>query len=174
MSWKSFVHFGRRALEEGDFSEAETLLRTAVEKAESVGRPHWRLSTSLNNLAEVYRRQRRFAEAEPLYLRAIEIDQRLLREDSRARSVPIRDSGISLSYGDPASDLASGLNNLALLYDAQGRFEEAAFYFEQAIGAAESPLLLRNYAVTLRHLGLHGRADDADAHADALDSKSAR
>src|SRR5262244_2246613 len=97
VSWKSFNFFGRKALEEGKLDQAEKLLRTALEKAESVGRSHWRLATSLNNLGEVCRRQKRIAEAEKFFLRAIKLDETLLRDDQRNRKASIgKDSGLSL------------------------------------------------------------------------------
>src|SRR5712691_450410 len=170
MSWGRFSHFGKQAIEAGNFQEAERLLRIAVEKAESAGASHWRLATSLNNLAEVYRLQGRFDEAEALYRCAIQIDEKLFEANSTERSVPLRESGIKISYGDPASDLASDLNNLALLCDAQGRYSEAISLFRRAIRIAESVLILRNFAETLRHIGQVDEAAEMDSRADMLTS----
>ena len=173
MSWGRFSHFGKHALEAGNFQEAEQLLRIAVEKAESAGDLHWRLATSLNNLAEVYRLQDRFDEAEALYRRASQIDEKLFEANSTERSAPLRESGsrrLKISYGDPASDLASDLNNLALLCDAQGRYSEAISLFRRAIRIAESVLILRNFAETLRHAGQADEAAEVDSRADMLTS----
>ncbi|MGB5960661.1 MAG: tetratricopeptide repeat protein, partial [Coleofasciculaceae cyanobacterium] len=60
------------------------------------------LATSLNNLAYLYNAQGRYTEAEPLYLQALELRQRLL--------------------GDNHPLVAQSLNNLAYLYNAQGRY----------------------------------------------------
>jgi tetratricopeptide (TPR) repeat protein len=125
-------------------------------------------------LAEVYQRQKRFAEAETLFLRAIEINEALMRTDQHIRKVPVRQSGISLYYGKPAADLACDLNNLALLYDSQGMHEKAVFYFERAITVAPSALILRNFGATLRQLGLEQRADEVEARAEKIDSSPRR
>ncbi len=59
------------------------------------------MALSLNNLANLYRSQGRYTEAEPLYLQALDLRKRLL--------------------GDNHPLVALSLNNLALLYDSQGR-----------------------------------------------------
>ncbi len=59
----------------------------------------------LSNLAELDRVRGRYAEAEPLYKRALTIWEKAVGADS--------------------PDVALGLNNLAALYDAQGRYAEA-------------------------------------------------
>ena len=63
------------------------------------------LAVELNNLAEAYRLLDRSDEAEALYLRAVELDEK---------------AGPSNAEG-----LATSLNNLALVYRAQGRLDEA-------------------------------------------------
>jgi tetratricopeptide (TPR) repeat protein len=67
----------------------------------------------LNNLAELYRIQGRYEEAEPLYIRVI----RIAEEHSEATH----------------PTMATSLNNLALLYEAQGRYEEAESFYLQAV-----------------------------------------
>ncbi len=59
------------------------------------------MATSLNNLAALYHAQGRYAEAEPLYNRALAILEK------------------ALGPGHPL--VATSLNNLAELYKAQGR-----------------------------------------------------
>ena len=69
-------------------------------------RPHHPdVAQSLNNLALLYMAQGRYAEAEPLYKRALAILQKALGPEHPAN--------------------ATSLNNLALLYHAQGRYSEA-------------------------------------------------
>jgi tetratricopeptide (TPR) repeat protein len=62
-------------------------------------------ASTLNNLAELYRTQGRYDQAEPLYLQALELRKRLLGEDH--------------------PDVATSLNNLAELYNSQGRYDRA-------------------------------------------------
>jgi tetratricopeptide (TPR) repeat protein len=71
------------------------------------------LATNLNNLAELYRSQGKYEEAEPLYKRVIEIDKKTLGKDH--------------------PDVATTLNNLALLYDSQGKYEEAEHLYKRVI-----------------------------------------
>ncbi|MEY3255313.1 MAG: hypothetical protein RLZZ29_444 [Cyanobacteriota bacterium] len=71
------------------------------------------LADTLNNLAELYRSQGRYSEAEPLYLYALEIRKRILTGDH--------------------PDVATSLNNLAYLYNNQGRYSEAESLFLHAL-----------------------------------------
>ncbi len=75
------------------------------------------MATSLNNLAELYRVQGRYAEAEPLYQRSLAIREK--------------------TPGPEHSDVAQSLNNLALLYDAQARYAEAEPLFQRALAIME-------------------------------------
>ncbi len=63
------------------------------------------MAASLNNLAELYRAQGQYAQAEPLYKRALVVFEKALGPDH--------------------PDVATSLNNLAALYRATKRDEEA-------------------------------------------------
>jgi tetratricopeptide (TPR) repeat protein len=78
-----------------------------------LGENHPDVANSLNNLAELYRSQGRYEEAEPLYLQALELGQRLL--------------------GENHPDVATSLNNLALLYNTQGKYVKAEALSRQAL-----------------------------------------
>ena len=67
-----------------------------------LGAEHPSVATSLNNLAGLYESQGRYTEAEPLYIKALDMRKKLL--------------------GAEHPDVASSLNNLAFLYNAQGRY----------------------------------------------------
>ena len=75
------------------------------------------MATSLNNLGEVYRLQGRYAEAEPLYERALAVRETAL--------------------GPEHSDVAQSLSGLAILYVAQGRYAEAEPLHERALAIFE-------------------------------------
>ena len=77
-------------------------------------------ATNLNNLAELYRSQGRYEEAEPLLQKSLELSQRLLGEDH---------PNVALSY-----------NNLAELYRSQGRYEEAELLYQKALEIASKSL----------------------------------
>ena len=80
--------------------------------------PTWR--TSLNNLAELYQAQGRYAEAEPLYRRSLAIREKAL--------------------GPEHPDVGTSLNNLAELYRAQGRYAEAEPLYRRSLAICEKAL----------------------------------
>ena len=79
----------------------------------ALGEGHPDYAASLNNLAGLYYKMGRHAEAEPLYQRALEITRTALGE------------------GHP--DYAASLNNLAALYRAMGRPGEAEPLYQRAL-----------------------------------------
>ena len=71
------------------------------------------LAATLNNLAERYKEEGRYADAEPLYKRALAIREKALGPDHPA--------------------VAQSLNNLADLYTAQGRYADAEPLYKRAL-----------------------------------------
>ena len=71
------------------------------------------VGTGLNNLAGLYLAQGRYAEAEPLYKRALVINEK--------------------AFGSDHPEVATNLNNLAALYHDQGRYAEAEPLFKRAL-----------------------------------------
>ena len=71
------------------------------------------MAISLNNLAELYRTQGKYAEAEPLYHRSLAILEKAL--------------------GPEHPDVATSLNSLAALYDTQGKYAEAEPLYQRAL-----------------------------------------
>src|SRR3954452_21792402 len=67
----------------------------------------------LNNLAGLYLVQGRYAEAEPLYKRGLDIEEKALGRDNPG--------------------VAIGLNSLAELYRVQGRHSEAELLYERSL-----------------------------------------
>ena len=74
--WEKLNGAGMEAYERGRYAEAEKLWLAALKEAETFGGEHPRLATSLNNLAELYRAQGRYAQAEPLHQRALAIREK--------------------------------------------------------------------------------------------------
>ncbi|NJN58210.1 MAG: tetratricopeptide repeat protein, partial [Leptolyngbyaceae cyanobacterium SL_5_9] len=70
-----------------------------------LGENHPLTATSLNNLAELYCSMGRYSEAEPLYVRSLQIYETQLGKDH--------------------PNTATSLNNLAGLYESMGRYSEA-------------------------------------------------
>ena len=73
------------------------------------------LAATLNNQAELYKEEGRYADAEPLYKRA-------LATWKKAR-------------GPDHPDVAQSLNNLADLYSAQGRYADAEPLYNRALAS---------------------------------------
>jgi len=74
-----------------------------------LGEEHPDTARNFNDLALLYYKQGRYAEAQSLFERALAISQRVL--------------------GEEHPDTARNLNNLALLYQGQGRYAEAQSLF---------------------------------------------
>ena len=80
-----------------------------------LGKEHPDTLGSVNNLAELYQVEGRYAEAEPLYKRALETQERVL--------------------GKEHPDTLGSVNNLAELYRVQGRYGKPSC----SIGACSRP-----------------------------------
>jgi hypothetical protein len=76
--WSRPYHAGLRHLREGDRAAAERDLTEAVRVAERLTEPDDRLGCSLAALAELCRIERRYAEVERLYRRALSVEERAL------------------------------------------------------------------------------------------------
>lgn len=105
------------------------------------------MGLSVNNLAEFYRGQARYDEAERHFKRALAIREKALGPDH--------------------SDIAGSLNNLAILYFNQGRYDEAEPLYKRAIEIREN-ILRPNHprlATPLNNLAdlytIKGRFDEA-------------
>ncbi len=96
--WETYTDAGDKAYPQGNYPEAEKQWSAALKEAEEFGPEDPRLATSLNNLALLYGARGRYAEAEPLYQRALAISEKAL--------------------GPEHPHVAASLNNLALLYGA--------------------------------------------------------
>ena len=121
------------------------------------------LALYLAYLAILYKDQGKYSEAEPLYLRSLEIYERQLGADhpdvatnlnnlaalyraqgkySEAEPLYLRSLEIrERQLGEDHPNVAQSLNNLALLYDSQGKYSEA------------EPLYLRSLSILERQLG---------------------
>jgi CHAT domain-containing protein/Tfp pilus assembly protein PilF len=103
---------------------------------------------SLNNLAEIYRVQGRYADAEPLYKRALAIREK--------------------TFGPDHPDVGQSLNNLTLLFQTQGRYSDAEPLYKRALAIPEKAFGLDHpdVGLSLNNLGVlfqtQGRYSDAE------------
>lgn len=116
----------------------------------------------LLNQAGYYLKQRaQYAEAEPLYQRALAITEKAL--------------------GPEHPFTTACLNNLAGLYNSQGKYDEAEPLFQRALAINEKALgpehpgvatISENYAALLRKLGKVAEADILEVRASTIREKS--
>ncbi|MDZ8258437.1 CHAT domain-containing tetratricopeptide repeat protein [Nostoc sp. ChiQUE01b] len=132
---------------EGKYSKAIPLAECVLDIFRKVlGEEHLDVAQSLNNLAELYRKESYYSKAEPLHLQALKLRKRLL--------------------GEKHFDVANSLSNLALLYTDQGRFREAEPLFLQARKICEDLKEHLLLAITLNALSSlyvqQGRYNEAE------------
>ncbi len=146
--------------EQGRFTEAEPLLKRALSiREKALGPAHPDVIQSLNNLAGLYHDQGRTAEAEPLLKRAQDLEERTaaqvaLWQSYMALGTAAHQKGkyaeaeinfkaglaIAEEFRPEGQHLASNLNNLATLYDDQGRYAEAQPLVKRALAIVEKAL----------------------------------
>ncbi len=79
--WNTLNAAGIEAYQRSDYAEAEKQLGAALKEAEGFGPQDSRLAKSLNNLARLHNAQGKYAEAEPLYKRALAIWEKALGDE---------------------------------------------------------------------------------------------
>ena len=119
-AWEKANDAGVKALQEARYAEAEQHLTAALKQAEKFGEQDARLATNLNNLATLYINQGKYAEAEPLFGRALAVWEKAL--------------------GPEHPQVATGLNNLGALYMSQGKYAEAEPLLRRALAIMEKAL----------------------------------
>ena len=150
---RRYVPLARAEYEQGHYPAAESALRKvlAVHNDDPI---------VLNNLGLALEAQAEYGEAEPLYQRALKIDEKAL--------------------GPEHPDVATDLNNLALLYDDQGKYAEAEPLYQRALKIDEKALgpehptvalYAGNLAATLRKLGRDSEARVYEDKAAAIRAK---
>jgi len=151
-------------LNEGDYHEAETLLKPAMQiAADSLGANNMDTVTYMSNLALCYERQKRFQEAESLFKRCLEITEKVLGEQNvetafareqlaeiyvfenkfpeaelhAQKAVAARQH--LLGQEDPLT--ARSMRELAVIYQYEGRYKEAVPLLESALRARDNDIL---------------------------------
>jgi len=148
-NWQYAQRAGKLARLMGDYATAASFDETTLSLVTSAFGPDVReTATALNNLALTYQSLARYKEAEPLYRRAIEIDEKTLGKDHPS---------VAIDY-----------NNLALLFQAQGKYGEAEPLYRRSIEIGERVLGkghpdvatgYSNLANLLRDQGKYGEAE---------------
>ena len=130
-------------------------------REKALGPDHRDVGSTLNNLAVLYNNQGRFANTEPLYKRALSIREKALGPTTRmsvsrlttslrsitARAVlptPSRSQArfvkLQKALGLDHPNVGTVLNNLAALYNSQGRFADAEPLYKRALSSYKKAL----------------------------------
>jgi tetratricopeptide (TPR) repeat protein len=136
--------------------------RTKRLMGNSSGSKRESLANTLNSLAEVYRDQGRYREAEPQYIMALAIIELIQGVNTQNYALVVTNLGLMYTLQDRYAeaeprllqalairekilnpehdDLAHSYNNLALLYDKQGRYSDAVPLYQHALAIREKVL----------------------------------
>lgn len=118
--WKTQSDAGGRAYGQRKFAEAEQFLVAAAREAEGFGPQDRRLIQSLNSLGRLYQDEAKYAEAEPLFQRSLEI--------------------VKKAKGPEHPDVAASLDNLAWLYHDQAKDADSEAFYQRALAIREKAL----------------------------------
>ncbi len=198
----------------GRFDDAQNLLTEGLKRFPD-GDAHKAMAETrdwLNNLAEAKAADRFFeqaqelekkyyyAEAIPLYLKALEIDRRIRTKDAAAGLMRLANcckeqqqwqqaeayyqeliTIIEKEYGKESKELATSLNNLAGLYQSMGQYSRAEPLYLRALGISEKAngpehpatgIRLNNLAGLYDSLGQYSRAEPLYVRALAISEKA--
>ena len=148
MLWENYKAEGKTAVERGQYAEAENFFHAAIEQAEQVGSFNPRLADSLNELAILYAKQHKYAQAELLFQRSLGV------------------SVAALGSGHP--DVAIVLKNIGILKASQRQYAEADLLLSQSLSLTnrvlghEHPIAavtMRTIAVSQAIQGHYGEAE---------------
>ncbi len=116
--------------------------------------PRSEVGAGLSNLAALYQRQERYADAEPLFKRSLAIREKALPRDH--------------------PDVGQSLNNLATLYEKQDRHADSEPLFKRSLAIYEKALGPEHPAVAtlLNNLGQVDKAEGRYADAEPLIKRS--
>lgn len=137
--------------QKGQYDRAVVVAKKALERAEGraygsekyyQGRVLVAVSTSLSNLARIYKAQGQHAQAEELYLRAVAVGENAV-------------TNMKASAFAHYSDVTAAMDNLAGIYSSHGHYDMAERYYSRILtrrGSGSSPRELRDMATSLNNL----------------------
>ncbi len=119
-AWEQYMDAGRAAYKQGDYQGAVRHFEAALKETNTFKSRGTGAGSAVAWLGFVYEAQDRFAEAEPLFQRALTIYENAL--------------------GSEHPYVATTLDNLARLYKTQGRYAEAEPLYKRALAIHEQTL----------------------------------
>jgi len=150
---------------EGESEAALPYAREALEHAEQLcGAQNVAIVALLSDLGAIYQNLGRYAEAEELLKRVIDIKQAALSPEEENKP------------GAARPDMIIDLDNLAFVYGAQGKFSEAGKLFERVLAIAEHAVGKEHIIVAqaLRNLAENYRAEGRYDEASPLLTRAAQ
>lgn len=118
--WDDYRKTALKAMETDDYFYAQALWLAAMDEASVFEDDDPRVLTTLENLAHVYWKRKKYEKSEPLCKRIFKISERLLGKDHL--------------------DVARAANNLALVCERQGKYTEAAVLYQEVLRVMELTL----------------------------------
>jgi tetratricopeptide (TPR) repeat protein len=197
-NWRYAQKAGSLADDMGDYPAAGALNEATLTLTTSEFGPDSKeTATALNNLALSYSHLARYAEAEPLFRRAIEIDEKALGkehgatynnlavllqvEGKYAEAEPLFRRAIEIDERALGKEHGATYNNLAVLLQVEGKYAEAEPLFRRAIEidekalGKEHPDVARDYnnlALFLQGQGKYAEAEPLYRRAIEIDEKA--
>ncbi len=188
-TWEQQIEAGKKAYSRAQYAEAENRFAAALREAEKFGPEDARLATSLNELGLVYSAQDKYAEAEPLFRRALAIREKALGPDHAdvartlnnlaalhrlqnqpAEAEPLIRRALGIlekALGPEHPEVAGTLNNLAGRYRDRGKFAEAEPLFKRSLAIREKVLGPEHPDLTKTLLGMAAFYADQGKYAEA-------
>ncbi len=118
--WETYRKTALKAMEMENYFYAQALWLAALDEASDFDDEDPRVLTTLENLAHVYWKRKKYDKSEPLCMRIFKISEKLL--------------------GKEHLDVARAANNLALVCERQGKFTEAAVLYQEVLRVMETAL----------------------------------
>jgi len=169
-NWATVRGQGINAQTRRDFVSAEKRLEYALKLTRSCKPDDPRIETSLNDLAQLYAREKKFAQARTLYLKVLKIDESRYGEDNEAL-IPALNNVIKVTCagglcydtipelkkllairekanGPVSRDVPVTLLLIAEAYEKHQNFSDALKYFRRAV-AVQKQLTGENSAMVI-------------------------
>lgn len=196
--WNMQMWLGKQSYERGLYSVAQQKFQKALSDLETLHVCDERLAMTLNNLALCYCAQGKHHDSDPLYKKALSIDQtsgksgRLnLAEDFSNIATHYSKQGLSAQaeslyrkaleiwleeLGDSSAEVANCLNNLGVLYCEQRKCHEAIDLYKKALSIRGSIYgsKSKEYATSLVNLATAYCSLDRCEEADPLFEEGVR
>lgn len=136
MLWDNYKAEGKTAVDRGQYDKAENFFRAVIEQVEQVGSLNPCLADCLNELAILYAKQQKYAQAELLFQRSL---------------------GVSVAaLGSNHPDVAIVLKNIGILKASQRQYAEADLLLSQSLSLTNRVLGHEHpfVAVTMRTIAV--------------------